>query len=86
LAEADGGYMGIFEECVTPQNTRQYRGAKVDSILASLSKQDRESLIEALKEESISPERISSVLSARGIIVGKHAIKYWRMSNLKKDS
>ncbi len=77
--------MGIFEECVTPQNAR-YKGAKVDSILASLSKQDRESLIEALKEESISAEKISLVLTRRGIAVGKHAIKYWRISNLKKGS
>lgn len=76
--------MGIFEECTQPQESRQYRGAKVDSILASLSKQDKESLVEALMEESIPSERISRVLSKRGIVVGKHAINYWRMANIKK--
>jgi hypothetical protein len=76
--------MGIFEECVEPQQSRQYKGAKIDAILASLTKQDKESLIEALMEESISPERISNVLAKRGIVAGKHAIKYWRMANLKR--
>lgn len=77
--------MGIFEECAA-KSGKQYRGAKVDAILASLSKQDKESLLAALTEESISSEKISNVLSKRGILVGKHAINYWRMSNTKKDS
>lgn len=77
--------MGIFEECTSSQ-TKQYRGAKVDSILSALNKQDRESLLAALMEPSISPDRIANVLSGRGIAVGKHAIKYWRMANIKKDA
>lgn len=78
--------MGIFEECAEPPRTKNYRGAKLDSILQSMDKKDRESLIAALMEESIPAERISNVLSKRGISVGRQAINFWRMANVKKES
>lgn len=78
--------MGIFEECAEPPRTPQYKGAKIDSILESMSPKDRESLIAALMEESIPGERISNVLAKRGISVGRQAIKFWRMANIQKES
>lgn len=77
--------MGIFEECAEPPRTPQYRGAKIDSILQSMEKKDRESLIAALMEKSIPAERISNVLAKRDISVGRQAIKLWRQANIKKD-
>ena len=76
--------MGIFEDCVQTPRTSQYPGAKIERILSSLPPKDKESLIAALMEESIPGERISDVLSNRGISVGRTAIKKWRTANIKK--
>lgn len=77
--------MGIFEECTEPSGVNP-KGSKVNSILASLEKKDRESLLAALQEVSISPEKIATVLQNRGIDVGRSAIKLWRVANIKKDA
>lgn len=78
--------MGIFEDCLDTGNQSRYRGAKVDTIINSLPPKDRDSLVAALNEPSISAERISHVLFQRGISIGKDAIRLWRMTNIKKES
>lgn len=73
--------MGIFDECVQPKVDGQSRGGKVDAVLNSLSKEDKESLLQALREESIPALRISNVLAKRNIQLGKTAITMWRSVN-----
>lgn len=69
--------MGIFEECLESYQG-VVPGAKVDSILSALEKEDSESLRQALGNKDISPSRIADVLARRGHKVGRDAIKAWR--------
>lgn len=69
--------MGILEECLAPITT-VVPGAKIDAILKTLNKEDRQSLEAALREKSISPSRISDVLSKRGMSAGRDSINSWR--------
>lgn len=78
--------MGIFEDCLNAGNHSRYRGAKVDAIINSLPPKDKESLIAALDEPSISHEKIAHVLAQRGISISKDAIRLWRIAHTKKDS
>lgn len=78
--------MGIFEECFVYKGSGTTRGGKVDSILNGMNKQDRESLLTALHETKISPNKIADVLTTRGIPVGKQAIQLWRSAHVKKES
>lgn len=71
--------MGIFEECM--DEAESHRMLKVDAILKSLDKEDRESLLTALKEPSISPRRISIVLAKRNIKASRESISKWREIN-----
>lgn len=75
--------VGIFEECLNSQT--KAAGAKVDEILAQLSKEDSKSLLAALSDKSISANRISDVLRKRGITVGRDSIRSWRERNLSGD-
>lgn len=69
--------MGIFEECLEAYPSA-VPGAKVDSIIASLSKEDAESLRQALSNKDISSSRIADVLARRGHKIGRDAIRGWR--------
>lgn len=69
--------MGIFEECL---EARPFAvpGAKVDAVLASLNKEDAESLRQALLHKEIGTKRISEILKKRGYSVGRETIRAWR--------
>lgn len=69
--------MGILEECLAGIKVN-VPGGKVDEILASLPKEDSKSLLAALKEKSISGNRIVDVLHQRGIKIGKESVRAWR--------
>jgi hypothetical protein len=69
--------MGILEECLAGIKVN-VPGGKVDEILASLPKEDAKSLLAALKEKSISGNRIVDVLRQRGIKIGKESVRAWR--------
>ena len=69
--------MGILEECLAGIKVN-VPGGKVDEILASLPKEDAKSLLAALKEKSISTNRIIDVLRQREIKIGKESIRAWR--------
>lgn len=69
--------MGIFEECLEAYQG-VLPGAKVDSILESLDKDDAESLRQALLHKDITSSRISDILGKRGHKVGRDAIRAWR--------
>lgn len=71
--------MGIFEECMEEINS--HRVLRVDAILQSLDKEDRESLLAALKEPAISSRRIASVLAKRNIKASRESISKWRELN-----
>lgn len=72
--------MGIFEECLQP--TRQEKGYKVDEVLSKLSKEDCQSLTNALNETSISAARIAKILQKRGFDVGEKSVMSWRDKNI----
>jgi hypothetical protein len=69
--------MGIFEECIAPGKV-VIAGAKLDSIIESLDKEDKDSLLTALRDTRISSSRISEVLIKRGHNAGRDAVRSWR--------
>lgn len=69
--------MGIFEECLASGKT-SLPGSKLDLVIESLSKSDKESLLSALREPQISAPRISEVLRKRGHNIGRDVVRSWR--------
>ena len=52
--------------------------SSVDVLLEKMKKQDRDDLLEALRDATISPMVIVSVLENNGMKVGRGAILRWR--------
>jgi len=57
------------------------KSIKIDSLLQTLSKEDREYLISVLKNPEIPTRLIERVLKKKNIQCGKSAILNWRRSN-----
>lgn len=56
---------------------------KVDKLLASLSAKDSASLVDAMKDLSVSSRTISKVLKGRGYVIGRSAVDSWRHANVE---
>ncbi len=56
---------------------------KVDKLLASLSAKDSASLVDAMKDLSVSSRTISKVLKGRGYVIGRSAVDNWRHANVE---
>lgn len=72
--------MNFLEESRKIQN--EIRTGKVDTLLASLKKEEKQSLIDALNDLQISSRVLSKVLKNHGHIIGRAAVDKWRHENV----
>lgn len=71
--------MDFYNEC--KQDVSKHSSLKVDALLRELSKDDRKSLLEALKDTDIPTRSIARVLEQSGYRCGRWAVGEWRKHN-----
>jgi len=72
--------VNFLEESRKIQN--QIKIGKIDNLLASLKKEEKQSLIDAMNDLEISSRVISKVLNNHGHNIGRAAVDKWRHENV----